>query len=132
MHLKQFAQLALALPLLIAPYVSARSEPSDITVMFVRADENGDGVLDKAEVLIAALKHFSETDSDRDGALEKQEVGESAGEAEFTDNDTDKSGSLSVEEMIEEKLSDFSEVDTNKDGKLDFEEVTKHYEGKPE
>ncbi len=38
MNLKQFAQLALALPFLIAHSVSARSEPSDITVMFVRAE----------------------------------------------------------------------------------------------
>ncbi len=88
--------------------------------------------MDKAEVLIAALKQFSETDSDRDGALEKQEVGDSLARPNLRTMILTKSGSLSVEEMIEEKLSDFSEVDTNKDGKLDFEEVAKHYEGKPE
>ena len=130
MKMKQVALFAMALSALLFTLVPARAEPSEITVMFVRADANGDGVLDKAEVLIVALQQFGETDSDRDGALEEQEVRDAAADPEFKDNDTDKSGTLSVEEMIEEKLADFSKADINNDGMLDLDEVTKHYEAR--
>jgi Ca2+-binding EF-hand superfamily protein len=128
MKMKQLYAFAIASLAFLLPMSPACAEPSEVTIKFVRADADGDGVLSKAEVLIISLQQFIETDSDRDGALEEQEVGEVATDPEFKDNDADKSGSLSVEEMIEEKLADFAKVDTNNDGVLDFEEVSKYYE----
>ncbi len=103
---------------------------SELEILFVKADRNGDLVLDKAEVLMVTLDEFDRTDSDRDNTLEKQEVGELAKDKEFSDNDTSKDGALSIEEVIEEKLADFKTADTNNDGSLDFDEVKKFYEKK--
>ena len=108
----------------------AYAELSDVEILFVKADQNDDQALSKAEVLVVALRQFSEVDSDRDGALEKEEVGEAATDPEFSDNDDDKSGTLSVEEMIREKLADFKAADANGDGQLSLEEVKAYYDSK--
>ena len=128
MTMKQLCAFAIASLAFVLPMSPACAEPSEVTVMFVRADANGDGVLTKAEVLLISLQQFIEVDKDRDGELEEQEVGEAAADPEFKDNDANKNGSLSVEEMIAEKLADFAKADTNNDGVLDFDEVTKYYE----
>ena len=76
------------------------------------------------------MAQFDQSDSDRDGLLEKQEVGKLSSDKEFTDNDTSGDGSLSVEEVIAEKLADFKNADTNNDGVLSFDEVKKYYKNK--
>jgi EF-hand domain pair len=127
MSVRSFAS-ALGVVLLMAlSSVSAKAELSDVVVLFVLADENGDRALSKAEVLIVALRQFNEVDSDRDGSIEKNELGDLAKDPEFTDNDSDKSGSLSVSEVITEKLADFKAADSNGDGVLSLDEVKKFY-----
>ncbi|MHA1165325.1 MAG: hypothetical protein ACTSP0_07070, partial [Alphaproteobacteria bacterium] len=98
--------------------------------LFVNVDQDGDLVLNKGEVLLIAIRQFNLSDSDRDGMLEKQEVGDLASDPEFSDNDANKDGALSLEEVISEKLADFKAADTNSDGVLTVIEVTKFYENK--
>ena len=105
-------------------------ELSDLGVVFVKADENGDLALSKGEVLMIAIRQFQIADANGDEILEAQEIGELATDPEFSDNDSDKSGSLSIEEMIEEKLADFERIDMNDDGSLTLDELEKTYTSK--
>ena len=105
-------------------------ELSDLGVVFVKADENGDLALSKGEVLMIAIRQFQIADANGDEILEAQEIGELATDPEFSDNDSDKSGSLSIEEMIEEKLADFKRIDMNDDGSLTLDELEKTYNSK--
>lgn len=105
----------------------ARAEISDVEILFIKADTDGDLVLSKAEYLIIAVTQFGITDSNRNNLLEKKEIGELSGDKEFTDNDGDKDGALSIEEVLKEKLADFSAADTNQDGRLSLGEVKAQY-----
>ena len=125
-----FFGAAAAALLALAPVTPVKAEMSDLEILFVNVDQDGDLVLNKGEVLLIAIRQFNLTDSDRDGMLEKQEVGELASDPEFSDNDTDKDGALSIEEVITEKIADFKVADTNSDGVLTIIEVKKFYEGK--
>ena len=107
--------------------LSAHAELSNLEIVFVKADANGDLVLSKGEVLMIAIQQFEIADANGDEILEAEEVGELATDPEFSDNDSDKSGSLSIEEMIAEKLADFERIDTDKDGSLTLEELGKAY-----
>lgn len=124
------AALRLSVLLCLAPMlsVSARADLSDVVVLFVKADHNGDRFLSKAEVIATTMLQFNQVDSDQDGQLEKSEVADLVDNAEFSDNDADKSGSLSLKEVIDEKLADFQSADTDADGKLSFEEVKAAYD----
>jgi hypothetical protein len=109
---------------LIAP---AKAELTDLEIVFVKADQNGDSVLSKAEVLLVAIEQFGIADSDGDEMLEAEEAGDLATDAEFSDNDSNNDGSLSIEEMIEEKLADFASIDGNSDGFLSLDELQAAY-----
>lgn len=128
MTIKAVARIGLLACLTSLAAVSARAELSDVAVLFVKADHNGDRFLSKAEVIATTMLQFNEIDSNQNGLLEKREVAEYADDAEFSDNDADKSGSLSPEEVITEKLADFKAVDTDNDGKLSFAEVKAFYD----
>jgi len=128
MKIKKTARIALLACLASVAAVSARAELSDVVVLFVKADHNGDRVLSKAEVIATTMLQFNQIDSNQNGLLEKREVADYADDAEFSDNDADKSGSLSPEEVITEKLADFKVADTDGDGKLSFEEVKAFYD----
>lgn len=125
-----FFGAAAAALLALAPVTPVKAEMSDLEIIFVNVDQDGDLVLSKGEVLLIAIRQFNLSDSDRDGMLEKQEVGDLASDPEFSDNDANKDGALSIEEVITEKLADFKAADTNSDGVLTVIEVTKFYEGK--
>jgi hypothetical protein len=74
------AALRLAVLVCLAPVlsVSARAELSDVAVLFVKADHNGDRFLSKAEVIATAMFQFNQVDGDQDGQLEKSEVADLA------------------------------------------------------
>lgn len=116
--------------LALSPATPVKADMTELEIIFVKGDQNGDLVLNKAEVLLITIRQFNLTDSDRDNMLEKQEVGELASDPEFSDNDANKDGALSIEEVIAEKLADFKSADTNSDGMLTLIEVKKFYEGK--
>jgi hypothetical protein len=105
-------------------------ELSDLKVVFVKADDNGDLSLSKSEVLMISIRQFQIADANGNEILEAEEIGELAKDPEFSDNDSDKSGSLSIGEMIEEKLADFERIDTNDDGSLTLDELEKTYDVK--
>ena len=109
---------------LIAP---VKAEMTDLEIIFVKADQNGDFVLSKGEVLLIAIEQFGIADSDGDEMLEAEEAGDLATDAEFSDNDTNKDESISIEEMIEEKLADFATLDGNSDGVLSLDELRAAY-----
>lgn len=116
--------------LALSTITPVKAEMSDLEILFVNVDQDGDMVLNKGEVLLIAIRQFNLSDSDRDGMLEKQEVGKLASDPEFSDNDANKDGGLSIEEVITEKLADFKSADTNNDGVLTVIEVKKFYENK--
>jgi hypothetical protein len=118
------AAAAVAMTTLISP---ASAEMTDLEIILVKADQNDDAALSKAEVLKIAIEQFSIADIDGDGMLEAEEAEEVKGDAEFSDNDADKDGSLSIDEMIVEKLADFASIDGNKDGFLSLEELQAAY-----
>ncbi len=114
----------MAMTALIGP---ASAEMTDVEIILVKADQNDDSVLSKAEVLRIAVEQFAIADTDGDGMLEAAEASEMATDAEFSDNDSDKDGSLSIEEMIEEKLADFTSIDKDGDGFLSLDELNATY-----
>ena len=107
----------------------AAADYTVVEVNFVMADKDGDLLLSKTEYLLVPLEAFRKLDTNGNNALDPDELGDLAEDAEFSDGDTDKSGSLSLEEIIAEKLADFEAADTNKDGALNVDEVTE-YEAK--
>jgi len=124
---KKFAIAAAAAVAMTALTAPARAEMTDLEIIVVKADENGDLVLSKGEVLRIAIEQFSIADADGDDMLEAEEAGDMATDAEFSDNDFNKDGSISIEEMIEEKLADFARIDENSDGTLSLEELQAAY-----
>ena len=125
--MKRFAIAAAAAVTMGAFVAPAMAEMTDLEIIFVKADENGDLMLSKGEVLRIAIEQFGIADVDGDDMLEADEAGDMAADAEFSDNDADKDGSISIEEMIEEKLADFARIDTNSDGTLSLEELQAAY-----
>jgi Ca2+-binding EF-hand superfamily protein len=121
------AAAAAALTAFAAPAIA--EQPTDMEIVFIKADENGDGVLSKGEVLIISIRQFQEADANGDGVIDAEEAGDLATNPEFSDNDADKSGSLSLEEMITEKLADFKSIDADGDGFLTMEEIEAAYPG---
>ena len=122
----------LALCLLALPAGRAKADYTDVEVNFILADKDGDLLLSKTEYLLAPIEVFQKLDTNANNALEPEELGDLAKDAEFGDGDSDKSGSLSLEEVIAEKLADFDAADTNKDGALNVEEVTEYEKKKSE
>ena len=61
----------------------ARAEMTDLEVVFVKTDQNGDSVLSKAEVMQMAIQQFVIADTNGDGKLEKEEAGDVAADPEF-------------------------------------------------
>jgi len=105
----------------------AMAEMTNLEIIFVKADQNGDLLLSKGEILGVAIEQFGIADVDGDDMLEAEEAGDLASDAEFSDNDLNKDGSISIEEMIEEKLADFARIDENSDGTLSLEELQAAY-----
>ncbi|MFA9475418.1 MAG: hypothetical protein ACERJ2_12780 [Filomicrobium sp.] len=126
--MKRFILLAIASSLSVLTMIGpTRADISDVEILFVRTDEDGNLTLSKAEVLKMAIVQFNLVDSNKSGAVEPAEAGELASDVEFTDNDTDRSGSLSLEEVISEKLADYDRADLNSDGRLSLDEVKQSY-----
>ena len=119
----------LALCLLALSGGRVAADYTAVEVNFIMTDKDGDLLLSKTEYLLAPIEVFQKLDTNANNALEAEELGDLAKDAEFGDGDTDGNGSLSLEEVIQEKLADFDAADTNKDGALNVDEVTA-YEAK--
>jgi hypothetical protein len=116
----------LAVCLLVLSGGRAVADYTVVEVNFIMADKDGDFLLTKTEYLLVPLEAFRKLDTNANNALDADELGDLAKDAEFSDGDSDKSGSLSLEEVIKEKLADFEAADTNKDGALNVDEVTEY------
>lgn len=125
--MKRFAIAAAAAVTMGAFVAPAMAEMTNLEIIFVKADQNGDLLLSKGEILGVAIEQFGIADVDGDDMLEAEEAGDLASDAEFSDNDLNKDGSISIEEMIEEKLADFARIDENSDGTLSLEELQAAY-----
>lgn len=125
--MKRFAIAAAAAVTMGAFVAPAMAEMTNLEIIFVKADQNGDLLLSKGEILGVAIEQFGIADVDGDDMLEAEEAGDLASDAEFSDNDLNKDGSISIEEMIEEKLADFARIDTNSDGTISLEELQAAY-----
>jgi hypothetical protein len=125
--LKRFAIAAAATVAMTALAAPAKAEMTNLEVIFVKADQNGDLVLSKDEILSIAIEQFGIADTNGDQMIEADEAGDLASDPEFSDNDDNKDGSLSIEEMIKEKLADFASIDTNGDGFLSLDEMEAAY-----
>jgi hypothetical protein len=122
--LKHAALAMLAVCLVALSGGHARADYTVVEVNFILADKDGDLLLSKTEYLLVPLEAFAKLDANGNNALDADELGDLAKNAEFGDGDSDKSGNLSLEEIISEKLADFEAADTNKDGALNVDEVT--------
>jgi len=121
---------ATAAMLALTPFTPATAEISDLEIIFVKADQDGDFALDLGEVLVIGIAHFKQSDADKNGKLDKEEAGEHAAHPEFSDNDSNKDGALTIDEAIAEKIADFKAADKDGDGTLTMDEVKKHYDAK--
>ncbi|TQV72557.1 hypothetical protein FKG95_25635 [Denitrobaculum tricleocarpae] len=107
-------------------HATAQSENELATrAAFEAADQNGDGLIDEAELAHDTIEGFVAIDSDGNRSLESGELG-----ADFQDAiapmDGDGNGSLSFEEVMKRKLNQFKQADSNADGTLTIEEVLTH------
>jgi hypothetical protein len=118
------ATTALAMTALTAP---ASAEMTNLEIIFVKADENGDFLLSKGEILKTAIEQFGIADTNGDQKIEADEAGDLASDPEFLDNDTNNDGWIQFDEMIVEKLTDFASLDENGDGFLSLEELEVAY-----
>jgi len=91
---------------------------------FIRQwDADHDGTLDLDEVKKAASTRFDQLDRNRDGTLDRRELGATMSVKEFRQADADKDGTLDKNEYLTmvEKL--FRAADKNGDAKLDKKEL---------
>lgn len=125
--MKRFAIAAATTVAMTALAAPALAEMTDLEVVFVKADENGDLALSKGEVLAIAIEQFGIADINGDQAIDADEAGDLASDPEFSDNDTNEDGLIQFDEMIVEKLTDFASLDENHDGFLSLAELEVAY-----
>jgi len=118
------AAAALAMAAFAAP---ASAEMTNLEIIFVKADEDGDLLLSKGEILKTAIEQFGIADVNGDQMIDAEEAGDLADDPEFSDNDTNNDGSIQFDEMIVEKLTDFASLDENSDGFLSLAELQAAY-----
>jgi Ca2+-binding EF-hand superfamily protein len=109
----------------VPAFAETSGTADEVEFIFVETDTNGNGVIDRSEILADVIADFQTADTDQDGYIEKEEAGDQGASPEFADGDTDKDGKLSVDEAVVEKLSDFKSADTDSNGTLSIEEVRK-------
>ena len=125
--MKRFAIAAAAAVTMAGLIAPATAEMTNLEIIFVKADENGDLLLSKGEVLRIAIDQFGIADANGDQKIDADEAGDLASDPEFSDNDTNNDGWIEFDEMIVEKLTDFASLDENGDGFLSLEELEVAY-----
>jgi Ca2+-binding EF-hand superfamily protein len=108
------AMLGGVLPALAAPKRSR---------MMQLLDPDNDGTVELDEAKKAASALFDRLDRNRNGTLNKRELGGRVTPQEFAVADADKDGSLSKTEYLTVVEKRFKAVDSNNDGKLTEKEL---------
>lgn len=104
---------------------AAEDEQLASELAFELADQDGDGVINEAELASDTAAGFAGLDTDGDEDLEGNEL-KSHDPADFNRIDADGDGQLSFKEVMNNKLKVLDEADTNGDGVLSKEEVVKY------
>jgi Ca2+-binding EF-hand superfamily protein len=92
---------------------------------FELADQDGDGVINEAELASDTAAGFAGLDANGDESLEGNEL-KPHDPADFDRVDADGDGRLSFREVMTNKLKVLDEADANGDGVLSKEEVVKY------
>jgi len=124
--------LALALLALAAPAGRTEEKPNyDVRAAFAQADENGDGVIDRAEFIDRTVEVFYAADANKDGYLSPEELEHGVlNPQDFKHADRNGDGRISLSEFLWARDALFDEADTNGDGVLQLDEVVNIYEKK--
>lgn len=127
-----FSLLALAMVTLAAPAGRAQEKPKyDVRAAFAEADEDGDGVIDRAEFIDRTVEVFYAADANKDGYLSPEELERGVlTPQDFTHADRNGDGRISLSEFLWARDALFDEADTNGDGVLQLDEVVNIYERK--
>jgi Ca2+-binding EF-hand superfamily protein len=130
------AILAMVLAAAMAPVVAcaqgAFQEPGQR--IFSRVDSNGDGVIDRQEVLDRRGELFDRMDSGGDGGVTREEVDSAkrgfrkrltrSSQSPFDMADADGNGTVTREEFLAAPQPIFDQADSNRDGQLTPDEFT--------
>ena len=123
-----FALLALAASPALAEEAVA---PHDPKAAFTETDTNADGRIDRQEFHERVVEIFYHGDRDKDGYLTKDElIAAVVFEEDFVGSDRNSDGKLSLYEFIDIRFDTFDEVDEDHDGVLSVEEVVDAYEAR--
>ena len=96
---------------------------STVDTFLQKWDADHDGTLDLGEVKKAAGARFDQLDRNRDGTLDRRELGATMSVREFRQADADKDGTLDKNEYLTMVEKRFRAADKNGDGKLDKKEL---------
>ncbi len=126
------APIAFAILLLAAPAGRTDEQGAyDVRKAFAETDENGDGVIDRAEFIDRTVEIFYAADANKDGYLSPEEFDHGVvAPKNFIHADRNGDGRVSLSEFLWVRNALFDEVDTNGDGVLSLDEVVSAYETK--
>jgi Ca2+-binding EF-hand superfamily protein len=103
----------------------------DVRAAFAQADENRDGVIDRAEFIDRTVEVFYAADLNKDGYLSPEELQKGVVYSQdFKEVDRNGDGRISLSEFLWARNALFDEADTNHDGVLQLDEVVTMYEKK--
>ncbi len=107
---------------IVNPATAQYADESFSRLAFQAADQNGDDIVDEAEMASDTAAAFASRDANSDGLLEPGEISDMSPDV-FNELDTDGDGKLTFNEIMREKIKLFYEEDPNRDGEWTLEEV---------
>jgi Ca2+-binding EF-hand superfamily protein len=117
-----------------AQTVPPTGKPSyDPRTAFSETDTNHDGAIDREEFEARMTEVFYAADVNKDGTLSAEEVTVTLVQTEnLTSADSNHDGKLTLHEFLRARSRDFEQTDTNGDGLLEVDEVVSVYEKRPQ
>src|SRR5436305_14346187 len=107
----------------LATFAAFGAVPGWAAPQSVMFDTDNDGTVDLAEAKKAASSLFDKLDRDKDGTLDRRELGGRLSATEFAAADPDKDGTVSKDEYLKIVEDRFKAADPDKDGTLDDKEL---------
>jgi Ca2+-binding EF-hand superfamily protein len=101
----------------------------DPRTAFSEADSNRDGAIDREEFGQRMTEVFYTADVNKDGTLSSEEVTATLVQTEnLSAADSNHDGKLTLHEFLRARSKDFEQADSNGDGLLELDEVVNAYE----